>query len=71
VDRVVIPSIVGSAVTVWGEELLARIPLSPIRRVDVQYITVFSAITVAGPRWSSRARFSGTGNALAITESPR
>ena len=34
-DRVVIPSIVGSAVTVWGEELLPRIPLSPIRRVDV------------------------------------
>jgi predicted nucleotidyltransferase len=35
VDRVVIPSIVGSAVTVWGEELLPHIPLWPIRRVDV------------------------------------
>src|SRR5438128_4273788 len=35
VDRVVIPSIVGSAVTVWGEELLARVRLWPIRRVDV------------------------------------
>lgn len=35
VDRVVIPSIVASAVTVWGEELLPRIPLPPIRRLDV------------------------------------
>ncbi|MEP6916319.1 MAG: nucleotidyltransferase domain-containing protein [Acidobacteriota bacterium] len=35
VDRVVIPSIVASAVTVWGEELLPHIPLSPIRRFDV------------------------------------
>lgn len=35
VDRVVIPSIVGSAVTVWGEELVPHIPLSPIRRFDV------------------------------------
>ncbi|HEX7795882.1 MAG TPA: hypothetical protein VF456_16085 [Vicinamibacterales bacterium] len=35
VDRVVIPSIVGSAVTVWGEDLLPRVPLLPIRRLDV------------------------------------
>jgi hypothetical protein len=35
VDRVVIPSIVGSAVTVWGEALLPHVPLSPIRRFDV------------------------------------
>lgn len=35
VDRVVIPSIVSSAVTVWGEELLAGIHLPPIRRLDV------------------------------------
>jgi hypothetical protein len=35
VDRIVIPSIVASAVTVWGEELLAQIPLPPIRRFDV------------------------------------
>jgi predicted nucleotidyltransferase len=35
VDRVVIPSIVASAVTVWGEELLGHIPLPPIRRFDV------------------------------------
>ena len=35
VDRIVIPSIVGSAVTVWGEELVPHIPLSPIRRFDV------------------------------------
>jgi len=35
VDRAVIPSIVASAVTLWGEELLARIPALPIRRFDV------------------------------------
>ncbi len=35
VDRVVIPSIVFSAVTVGGEELLAQIHLPPIRRLDV------------------------------------
>jgi predicted nucleotidyltransferase len=35
VDRVVIPSIVGSAVTIWGEELVPHIPLPPIRRFDV------------------------------------
>jgi predicted nucleotidyltransferase len=35
VDRVVVPSIVGSAVTVWGEDLLPYVPLSPVRRFDV------------------------------------
>jgi len=35
VDRVVIPSIVTSAVTVWGEDLLSQIPMLPIRRFDV------------------------------------
>ncbi|HEY8203380.1 MAG TPA: nucleotidyltransferase domain-containing protein [Pyrinomonadaceae bacterium] len=35
VDRVAIPSIVASGVTLWGEELLARVPLPPIRRRDV------------------------------------
>jgi predicted nucleotidyltransferase len=35
VDRVAIPSIVMSGVTVWGEDLLARVPLPPIRRLDV------------------------------------
>jgi hypothetical protein len=35
VDRAAIPSIVRSGVTVWGEELLALVPLPPIRRRDV------------------------------------
>jgi predicted nucleotidyltransferase len=35
VDRVVVPSIVGSGVTVWGEDLLPHVALSPIRRLDV------------------------------------
>lgn len=35
VDRVAIPSIVGSGRTVWGEHLLDRVPLLPIRRLDV------------------------------------
>lgn len=35
VDRIVISGILSSAVTVWGEQLLAHIPLPPIRRLDV------------------------------------
>lgn len=35
VDRVAIPSILGSAVVLWGEDLLAQVPLPPIRRLDV------------------------------------
>jgi hypothetical protein len=35
VDRIAIPSIVGSGVTVWGEDLLSAVPLLPIRRLDV------------------------------------
>ncbi|MDQ3820111.1 MAG: nucleotidyltransferase domain-containing protein [Acidobacteriota bacterium] len=35
VDREVIPSIVTSAVTVSGEDLLTQIPMPPIRRFDV------------------------------------
>ena len=35
VDRVAIPSIVASGVTVWGEDLLAQVLLPPIRRLDV------------------------------------
>ncbi|GLC24934.1 nucleotidyltransferase domain-containing protein [Roseisolibacter agri] len=35
VDRVAVPSIVASGVTVWGEDLLAAVPLPPIRRLDV------------------------------------
>src|SRR3954471_12620934 len=35
VDRVAIPSIVLPGITVWGEDLLGRVPLPPIRRLDV------------------------------------
>jgi hypothetical protein len=35
VDRIAMPSILGSGVTLWGEDLLDRVPLPPIRRVDV------------------------------------
>ncbi|CAN5731640.1 hypothetical protein BH23GEM9_BH23GEM9_20430 [soil metagenome] len=35
VDRVVVPSIVGSGLTVWGEDLLPHVPLPAIRRGDV------------------------------------
>jgi len=35
VDRIVILGILSSAMTVWGEELLAHIPLPPIRRRDI------------------------------------
>jgi hypothetical protein len=35
VDRIVFAGIVASAVTVWGEDLLPRIPVPPVRRLDV------------------------------------
>jgi len=35
VDRIVLASIIISAKTVWGEDLLPRVPLPPIRRLDV------------------------------------
>jgi hypothetical protein len=35
VDRVVLANIVASGVTVWGEDLLSRVPVAPIRRLDV------------------------------------
>jgi predicted nucleotidyltransferase len=34
-DRITIPSIVGSGITMWGEELLSQVPIPPIRRRDV------------------------------------
>jgi hypothetical protein len=35
VDRVALPSILGSGMTIWGEQLLPHVPLPPIRRFDV------------------------------------
>jgi predicted nucleotidyltransferase len=35
VDRIIFAGIVASAVTVWGEDLLARIPVPSVRRLDV------------------------------------
>jgi hypothetical protein len=46
VDRVAIPSIVSSGVVLWGEDLLAAVPLPPIRRVDVAkaFLGLFSQV---------------------------
>jgi predicted nucleotidyltransferase len=35
VDRIVLASIIASALTVWGEDLLPRVAVPPVRRVDV------------------------------------
>ena len=35
VDRIVFATIMASAVTVWGEDLLPGIPVPPVRRLDV------------------------------------
>lgn len=35
VDRIIFASIVASAVTVWGEDLLPRVPVPPVRRFDI------------------------------------
>ena len=49
VDRVAIPSIVGSGVTIWGEDLLTQVPLLPIRRLDVAkaFFSLFSQLLFA------------------------
>jgi predicted nucleotidyltransferase len=35
VDRIVFASIVASAMTVWGEDLVQQVPVPPVRRLDV------------------------------------
>ncbi len=35
VDRIVFASVIASAVTVWGEDLLPHVPVPPVRRLDV------------------------------------
>jgi predicted nucleotidyltransferase len=35
VDRAVLPTILHSAMTVWGEDILPHVPVQPIRRFDV------------------------------------
>ena len=35
VDRIVLASVIASAKTVWGEELLSQVTLPPLRRLDV------------------------------------
>jgi hypothetical protein len=35
VDRIVFANVIVSAVTVWGEDLLPRVPVPPVRRLDV------------------------------------
>ena len=35
VDRIVLATIVASAVTAWGEDLLPQVPVPPVRRLDV------------------------------------
>ena len=53
VDRIVFASIIASAVTVRGEDLLPRIPVPPVRRLDV-----FKALFACGGQaWLSVATF--------------
>src|SRR5262245_29115763 len=35
VDRIVFASIIASAMTVWGEDLVPKVPIPPVRRLDV------------------------------------
>jgi predicted nucleotidyltransferase len=49
VDRVAVPSIVGSGVTIWGEDLLTQIRLLSIRRLDVAkaFFSLFNQLLFA------------------------
>lgn len=46
VDRIAVPSILGSGTTVWGENLLTQVRLPPIRRFDVgkSFFSLFSQL---------------------------
>jgi predicted nucleotidyltransferase len=63
VDRIVLASVVVSAKTVWGEELLPRVPLPPLRRFDVfKALFGFAGLTllsaVAFPVLSDATRYA-------------
>lgn len=49
VDRIVLPGILSSAVTVWGEDLLAHILVPPIRRLDIckAFLGLFCQVVVS------------------------
>jgi predicted nucleotidyltransferase len=65
VDRAVLPSIIASSVTVWGEDLLSQIPAKPIRRFDVfkSFFGLFSQalFCVAFFPWASDTTEYATG----------
>jgi hypothetical protein len=58
VDRIAVPSILGSGTTVWGESLLPEVQLPPIRRLDVwksffglfNQLVLVTALYPASPR---------------------
>jgi hypothetical protein len=54
VDRVAVPSIIASGVVLWGEDLLAVVPLPPIRRVDVakSFFGLFSQVLFSGASYA-------------------
>jgi hypothetical protein len=61
VDRVAIPTMVSSGVTVWGEELLTSVPLPAIRRLDVAKAwfglfnqTLFAAAVYPFSPWATK-----------------
>jgi len=61
VDRVAIPSILASGLTIWGEHLLPQVPFPPIRRFDVAkaFFSLFNQAlfaTVAYPLLSAGTR---------------
>jgi Nucleotidyltransferase domain len=45
VDRIVYASVIASAVTVWGEDLLPQVSMLPIRRLDV-FKSLFNLVNV-------------------------
>jgi len=49
VDRIVFAGVIVSAVTVWGEELLAQVPIPALRRLDVlkALFNFLSAVTLS------------------------
>jgi predicted nucleotidyltransferase len=63
VDRVAVPSILASGITIWGEHLLPHVPLPPIRRFDVAkaFFSLFNQAlipVVAYPLLSDPTRYA-------------
>ena len=63
VDRIVFAGVIVSAVTVWGEELLAQVPIPALRRLDMlkalfNFLSAIMMAAAAFPVFSNATRYA-------------